>query len=796
VQPHPTPRNSTLISWKIWRRTACIGIAFCLSHCFRDDGLTLPGREGNATLLRRFQGHAHNEGDTTLSSKRFFKLRDPKIALVWQFLGPRLSGHAFDGGVVSVSSPYEFSVTMNNPPPPEIALSPDPVIGAFWLYSDGDGDGKLTRLSHPEMQAKGRYVDSLKRNMAVAKDSLRAASKLYDHRVPYTDTFYLDTKGNLIHPRGAKADTLNRGMKSGEDGSVQSFLFRRSIALNDMDGWEWFFILRKKGWQSVFSRKPVADGGMMFILQDWRKLFPIPGKEDEFEAKAASAGAASYAYASGFEEALYTAEVNHWVDYPYEGFESPGQDWVAGKSRWYSVLYFPTDASVRKVVDAEGAAAFRVDGLDRLRRGYNLLHCDDQYVCEVLGEEDSVVIDLGEKESYFNPPAGGIPQLPISDFKPASVPDSSLLKFEGTYALQPFEPITVVFRAGRLWADVPGRGLLGLTSVDPLRFYDAAQAIQFQFVVRVGGVSKLMCYVEGQVWVAPRLDVSVPLASMKAKVDSLLSIHAKPMATSLSTALPIRLEYGKDTLILNAHGDSLSLAAPGMFPRYFLTLNDSEAASPTSSERIRLLRNDSGAVTHAILVGTTGEQYLPNTAYRPRLPLDLFPHTLVESGRPDTQSVLISSDNGSGRDTYVKVGGGKRYSNSQDGYFLRAGDGWIMDLSKEGRSDSISLESQAGGMIFRIEGMAGKRIRLELDLCKEKGKTARNRFLIRGGKADGNWDRVLSEDAWTPAVETGSTALWESIPIPSNPYYIFVSPIRTHDAPFYYAADGYRIFSD
>jgi hypothetical protein len=257
------------------------------------------------------------------------------------------------------------------------------------------------------------------------------------------------------------------------------------------------------------------------------------------------------------------------------------------------------------------------------------------------------------------------------------------------------------------------------------------------------------------------------------------------------------LESGKDTLALSEAGDSLSLAKAGGSARFFHPVNDSESASRASSERLRFERNDRGAVRGVWLLAADAERFLPNPDYDPRRPIDLFPLDGDESPAADSQGNPVSASAGSGRDTYIGLGGVKRYGCSEDGLFLREGDGWLAELRKDGTSDSVSLNSHSGEMVFRIQGLAGKRIRLEIDLCKDKaGKPARSRFQAFGGRQAGEWERTMAEDAWTPAEDKGGTLVWTSLPIPSDVYFVALKQIRTADSPFLFAVDGYRILSN
>ncbi|HKP98311.1 MAG TPA: hypothetical protein VJ385_21455 [Fibrobacteria bacterium] len=783
---------------KLWILVSLCGAA--LVSCLRDGGFVSPDEEKNLPVLASFQGRAITK-KTPLDGERALEITNPKIALVWQFVGPSSFGVAFDKFSVGSNPPYKFSAELKNSPPPEIADSDEPVIGTFWLYSDGNGNDTLDRLVHPKVAEHDADLAKLQKAYKRGLERLREVSDELSQRIPSKDTFLVDSTGTFIRLTGGRLDTLFVSSGPRDVNMWNEVLFRRYRLLRNFNGWQNFFALRKKTDDSYRTIIPMADHSYLQIFEDWRKLLPKKGMEEEFEKRLKEAGFAYLTFIGTVQAVQKEAADSGWADYPYEGFSIPGADWVVGKSRRHFVLYFPTGYSLEQVLEAERGGSFRVDNIDKLHLGYNLLDCDDQYRCLVMSPKDSVYLELGQHEAFFNPPSSEL-KFPVQDFSPRTVPVETLKTLSGYFLYRPNRPITLDVRDGEAWCHVPDLGAHRLEPADSNRFFAQGADMQLEFVrTRGGAIGKLLLYSHGERAVAVRIDsIATPdLAQALARIRALKPVS---LPESLRTALPGKFSYGKDTVgkddTLRAHystgGDSIVLSYSGLPPQAFLPLNDSEAFSPASEDRLAFARNEAGVVTGMRFIRPTGSFFLPNTGYRPRKPVDFFSDT----GAAPTLSQPASVSGGSGKDSYVKLGAQKRYACSQDGFFLKAGDGWVDALRKGATGDSISLQDSGDGLVFKVTGQAGKRIRLELVVCGEKGgKQGRILMAMRGGSsAQGPYGDPVAESDWVRPSVAGDTLSFSPIRIPADPYYLDLRQVHTYDDSLFYSFDGYRAWSD
>jgi hypothetical protein len=771
---------------------AILPLGLTLVGCFKDDGVIFPDQEG-LTPLASISGKAANEGDTALSAKRWLQLGKPKITLVWQFVGPKAYGEVFEKSSVDVSAPFAFSVEIRNPPPPEVLASQEPVIASFWLYADRNGNGRLDRIVHPELRTLNGKVDSLREIYERKAAEFKEASVALESRIPVTDTFYLESTGTLIHAAGGRFDTLFMGKSPEDAGTYQEIIFRRYRLLKDFNGWENFFALRKKAHDYSMSSTPVIGHALRLVYQDWCKRFPIPGQESRFESALMAATQAALNYNIALYQSVGAGVRKGWADYPYAGFDSSGQDWVAGKSRWYHLIYLPDQASLNSLLEAERGGSFRIDNVGGLRRGYNLTFCDEQYRCRILSSRDSILIDLGETNAYFDPLSKPIEPM-MKDYTPVPIGPAALKVLEGEYRYKPFHSITILSRYGDLWGDIPDYGLHRLTPVDSLRFFAPGSELQLEFVASEKGViEKLLLFRNQERAVVIKMDTLGQGEATARKVDSVYSQPRGRLPPSLLSHLPPAFDYRKDSALVkwSEAGDSAMVAIPRLPGQTFYPMNDSQLSSRSSQDRLTLRRNGMGTINGISYATFAGEFFLPAFGYKPRLPADLFSDTLPRSR-------LVSAGDGTGRDTYVNLGGSHRYACSEDGLFLRSGDGWIARMGAGGGGDSISMG--IGGvpsLVFRIAGLEGKSVKLELRICQEKsGKPGRILFSLRGGAAEDRRQDLIAENHWVNPLEKGASLSWEPIFIPSDPYYLGLDQTATADAPFFYSFDHYRIYSD
>lgn len=768
--------------------------ALCLASCFRDGGYVAPEEDNNLPVLARFQGEAVIKG-TTLSGERMGNITNPKVALVWQFVGPSSFGVAFDDITVDTRAPFRFSAEFRNPPPDSIAFSEEPAIGAFWFYSDGNENGMLDRVAHPKVAAHDAALAKLQEDYKKTRQSLLDVSEIRAKPEIYKDTFLVDSIGTFIHYVGGRKNVLFQSEGPEQKDVWNEVLFRRYRLLRNFNGWQNFFALRKKLQDYYQVSTPSAEYSWFHEFEERRVLFPKAGKEVEFEERLQLAGWAYMKYTLTVYKVQQEAVDSGWVDYPFQGYDQPGTDWVVGKSRRYFVLYFPNQASMDRVLQAEAGGSFSVDGIDGMHLGYNLLDCDDQYRCKVLRKDDKVYVDLADNEEFFNPPSPKL-VLPVKTFTPITLSRDSLKLLEGRYEYQPNRPILIASRGGDLWCEVFGLGTFRMHAAGGRLFYVPGTDLQFEFIATLGGrIGKVLMYHLGERSVGFRTDTLVRNEALDVRIDRIRSQDSAQWPASLVSSLPDRFMLGKDSLLrlsYDAEGKRLSLRYPGFPDAEYVPANDSEAFNPGSDARLAFVRNPEGTLTGLGWSRFEGDYFLPDPDYKPRKPADLF----ADTGSPP--DLPASEHGGSGRDSYVKLGGGNRYACAGDGRYLKAGDGWLDSIRKGARGDSISLHDPDDGLLFKVTGQEGKRIRLDLIACGDKtGRQGHVLMALHGSEsAQGPFATTLSEADWVRPGPAGDTLSFSPIPIPSDPYYLELRKVHTWNDSLYFSFDGYQAWSD
>jgi hypothetical protein len=400
---------------------------------------------------------------------------------------------------------------------------------------------------------------------------------------------------------------------------------------------------------------------------------------------------------------------------------------------------------------------------------------------------------LAQHEVFFDPPSSPLEQ-PIKTFTPVPAPEDSLKKVAGNYVYKPFRYIKVVERDGEAWCDIPGVGAHRMEPAGDLKFYSQGLDAQFEFVRGVGGgVSKLLYYSAGSRSVAPVTDSGGGPEALLAKIDKIKSLKRSAFSSGLASKLPKMFAYATDTLRvrLSSDRDTIELSYGAFPPQPFLPLDEEQAFSPVSEDRIALVRNGEGAITGLEFTRPAGIVYLPALGYKPRKPADLFP----DSAAPDKPA---SDQGGSGKDTYVDFGAKHRYGCAEDGRYLVPGDGWVDLVRKGPTGDSISMHEPGDGLVIKVTGQAGKRIRLDLVACSGTNPKRRILLGLHGGPDEkGPYPDLLSEPDWVKPAAKGDTLSYSPIPIPSDPYYLDLRSVGTQESDsVYFSFDGYKAWSD
>lgn len=770
----------------------CLGLlaALGLSACRPDGGVV--GIDGSNPLppLAVFTGIAQKGEGTGVDVDKLGQLENPRVALVWQFAGLRAYRNTHEEPLFSADFPLRFTGRLQDPPPQDV-MDPDEVaIGGIWLYSDADDNGRLDRLVHPELAARNRAIDSLHARFDSLTALVRALSVRSDTRREIKDTFSVLPGGAILRLSGGGRDTVWRPRPGLASGLWADAIRSEYRILADLDGWESFLIGRKKLDDRTLKTLPDRDGALTVEFGDRIRLSPRPGSEGAFAAVLETAAAARMEMFYAFERAYGEGIKAGWHDYPYQGDPLQGQDWVLGRSRRWFVLYLKNGRALRDLLAAESSSAFSIRGLSDLHAGYNLMHCDEQYRCEVRSFRDTVVVEFGETEAFFNPPSVA-PEKPIAagEAVPKTLPADSLRAVEGGYAYLPFRNLHVVAEAGSLWADVPGAGLFRFAPAGGQRYFSTLSGMQMKFALGAGGrASKVFVYVGGEQGIGTPIGEAQGWSAVRDRVLRIAgNVAAAKPAEPLARFAGL-FEAGKDTVQVKVSADDSGLLAklPGLALHAFRGREDGGFASAESEIALRFEPGRGGASAYLIVDRAGTETRYPNLD--PLAAMD----TVAVADTVGWRS--LDSSGGSAPDRFRSHDGKARYGCASDGTYLQAGDGLLDSLDRANPWDSVSLAASGDRAVFRITGLAGRMAALDLSACGSAlDAAAKVRLRFRGGPSGSIRSESAGADRWIKPDKAGTGLRIGPFRVASDPYFIEVTRLRTAEPERPFAFDRYRL---
>jgi hypothetical protein len=764
--------------------------ALFTTSCWRDEGFIAPGDDRNLPALGYFQGKAFDLGDSIMPRDRLLNLVHPRIAVLWRSVGLRDWVAETGEGNIESFTPFPFSLSLLQPPPKEVLDAPEIAFGFFSLFSDVNRNGRFDRPMDPKLNGLYVVIDSLIKAHADAQAALAQVSELRA-RTLVSERYYLDAPGVLIRVDGDARDTVWRGSKS-DTVHWTSYLDYRQRVMGNQNRWEKFFAKRKKENDFYFRTFPALGHISGIELRYERAFFPKPGKEDEFTAASDRAVGLNSDLTETSNFVIAKAFLGGMLEYPFTGFDQAGEDWMAGRSITDLLVFFRDQASLDTMLRAVPVGTFQVDHLERLHPGYNLLHCDDQYNCDALGPNDSISIFLGASEKFFNQPPTKS-KKPFPSISPAGAADDTLGRFQGRYALNGGDTLSFLVSHGETWLDYPGTGgLLRVLPQDSIGFAAPFTDLQGVFTsFPEGAAVRLVLYYNGKR--SSLLSVGQPVdAVVKARVEAASGFVRAPLSDSLIGRYVGKYDFKGDTLRVEAAGgDSLRVSVPGFAPSVYHAANDSLFRCPWGEWSLEFqgaARN--GGVRKVVFRNGLQKKVVP--VFNPA------PSNLLKTAPGEATGIdWIAENQGSGRDTYTGFDGRKRYSAcSQDGNFLRAGDGYLSDLFRSGATDSISLKQGGDFAVFRLPGLKGKTAALQLRQCADriaKNKRTRVSVWVGADPDPSSAHQLYGDDQWLYSDTAGVYWMLDSLAVDSDPYYLMLKEEDTPDAPFANAFDGYRL---
>lgn len=759
-----------------------------LGSCQRDEGFAYPSDERNLRPLGTFVGKA-TPGDSA-SLTRLINVKNPKVTVLWRGVGLRDKLLPTFQASVDVQLPFAFSLDLLQPPGEEVTEAPEIAFGVFCLFSDLNQNGVFDRLMDPALNASYRPVDSLTAAVAIAQANLLAISEIRKP-TPQAERYYIEANGTLVREDQGGLDTIVTIPGSKGINDLLDYVNSYQRVLTNQNRWERFFDARKKENEFYHTEYPVPGHYLGMSVRFDRVVYPKPGQEAEFRARLEKLLDLTKALKIGSEKITLQAFLSGALDYPFSGYGQPGQDWMAGRAIQDLLLFLRTQATLDTLKEAYLTGSFRISHVERLHAGYNLFHCDDQYNCEVRKPGDSILVYLGTTEAFFNAPAtpslNPFPAVPGQTLAPP--PAEALAPFQGRYALNGSDTLSLAVRNGELWFEGMGTGLLRVLPVDSSGFRSPIFDAQGMLTRRTLPHLKDRLVQYRQKLRNVFLSLGQPVsADVLDRIDRASRFEPADIADSLVARCAGKYDFGGDTLRVSvAGGDSLRVEVPGFLPAIYHAANDTLFRCPWGELALEF-EAPAGAGYRRL--------WFRNGPEKKVVPVfGIAPSNQVKWSRTDSDGTVWDSGNtGSGPDGYRDLAGKGRYGCSQDGLFLRPGDGYLFGLSRSRALDSISQRAVGDYATFRFPGMQGKVAVLRIRDCAERSAAGKRIGVSVWGGADPVAQRLLYGDPqWMAADPGGTYWTFDSLAIDADPYYLTVRQENTGDKPFANAFDGYEL---
>lgn len=583
-----------------------------LVACVDDQGIVTPQDSGNLAPLARFNGSAVNAGDTAISAERLLRFENPAVALMWQFLGVSKYINTVHEVTVHTQAPYRFSGELLNLPPFEVYNSNEVALGTFVLFSDVNRNGTLDRVIHPELQEAYADIDQLNVEYEACLRKLLQISTVTENPIDYSDKFLITDDYSILLVKNGSADTVWRSDSLSKH-HYRSLLSVRCRILRQNSKWDHFFANRKRERVDYHTDYENSDYLLETEYAYKRKLFPVTGKESEFEKHLSETIRALYALGTKSEATLMQAYGRKWIDYPFDGFYEQGQDWVAGRSTWFHVLYLPDYKSINELLKAERRSSFAIEGKEKLHPGYNLISSDSQYRCKVLSWSEPITVELGENELYFNQPT----ELdePVKSFLPAPVSADIQMQIEGVYDYRPFKPAVIVYVDSSLWLDMADMRTTRLIPSEEGLYFSPTRDIQVEVIsFRDSTLEKIFLYFNGERHVlVPAQNDGAEIQKTKQRICELLSVAVSTETDSLHHALENRYVNDGDTLTVAVSADSIVVALPDMYPSRMYPSETWVLVSFDNDLQLQFVTDDQDAVKGVDVIRNGTRRYFEKT---------------------------------------------------------------------------------------------------------------------------------------------------------------------------------------
>lgn len=751
-------------------------------YCTNDQGILSPADQNSMTPLAHFQGYAVNDGDTAISAARLLKIKNPKIGVLWQFMAFTQFISDLSISTAETKLPFTFSGSLCQPPPSQVYNSNEVAVGIMILYSDADNNGRFDRGIHPSLQKDWVYLDSLRNAFDSLRNELTKISTILPEPVYYKDTFYITYDNSIIQHSSGLTDSFKLTIPP------ENYILRRVDILRNDRKWDDFFVYRKREQPISFSYHPQSGYSRCSEVSYMRRLFPSTGNNLEFDRLSKECSIARYFLGFESDRIIITAYINKWLSYPYNGFNEPGQDWIAGRAKLHFIFYFPDQKSIQELLDAEKYSSFSINHKERIKPGYNLMIADDQYRCDILPWSDSIIIQLGMYDLYTN--TSEPLENPVKEIIPVTIDKKYIEYAEGSYAYMPFNPLMLHGYNSTLWARIPQIGICKLEAADSLHYYSNADNVQVE-IVRFNGVTeKALVYRNGERFVGTVSKPDSSFGKFRNTVVYLASREPVSLNDSILKSYAASYDYGTDSVQIAVSDDHLDIRIPGKGSESFYPLNDSLFFTKSGDQLIQFRRNDSGQTYELQLIRGTVSLTAPSRIYHSRNASE------ISGIAPVSMNTIIDTNGGSGTDLLCTQTGTCRYIPPSDARFLQKGDGALVNFVQGAHNDLITFFSPDDFMVFQLSNLLGKTVGFELYIKGQKDlkPNSQVRLYCTGGTSINTCNDKLIDNQYYPLKSDSVTNVSiNPVVVKSNPYFIKIGYTGTAVATPVFAVDSYRI---
>ncbi|MGL1903190.1 MAG: DUF3471 domain-containing protein [Fibrobacterales bacterium] len=755
-------------------------LLFLLTGCFSTNSGVITQPEKTAEPLLTFNGKALIELGRF---SRLDEMSNPKVSIVWNEMDQSsISRYSIPlNSTTHQVFPFPFSTTLSENPPLSLNNPLNIILGNIYLYDDVNGNGALDDEIHPELI---HFRDSLKQSKQTLLLALQALTEVSDiqHYSMQTDSYFWDTPHDISFMHSdSSIDSSWSSLIDYHHLTPLNLASERRWVLRFSNKWEQF-LYKRANITLVESDTTFSSNGRITIQDTYnRRLYPKTGYESPFEERLKQATIASAHY-QRLTKTIHNLRLeNRWNEHIYTPNDT--HDWIAGMSL-NSFVFFLFDQNEHDQLTQLNALSSLlgnplISNIESLTLGYNILSCNENYLCSVLTETDSVNIHLGDSPCYLEGCQRPI-DTPLTQSE-LSLDSSFLSIYTGMYT-SPLssDSLTLIAHNDALWIITPLKESIKLSSTDSINFSNTLFSINCTFDKTTDPLSIVYTTAEA----------SHTITKQRETID-----HDTRLLDSINTYTPTSLteselqDYtGRYTLdsahaLIIAVQDSqlvVSITGQGFFS--IQPISTDLFRHTESSAHIRFDRSTSGDITKVTFESVSRYFTAPSETYTPKSAAE-FSYDLSYSAVP-----LHSMSHGSSMNT------SKKYNCLTDLLSLDTAD--FYSTTQQSTAEPLLWGKTKSSFTLKVDSV--DKFYVSLHGCPNNlTDSTQVRMRITTGTSPETIETFVEDEMTVTFYKNGS---YKNInPILSHgvsPFYVKVSffPLYGNNAPIIF--DSYSIYSE